>query len=224
MTLRLAALAALLTFGALAFAQDAPQPKPSARAPQERPNRNPAGDAPRDAAEPSQPEATDPEATDPKATGPKATGPEATDPKASGPKASDPKAPRPRRDPTAGAIGPLVGGAGGSRQRGFPLPQVQLKARILAKGKKPAALIDVEGNLYLVLEGSTITLQGRGFGLLTPPVRATPPRPRAGSERAGQAPAPTRAGYTSYALHVISIDANEVRIEFTGRNETITVR
>lgn len=203
MTNRLAALATLLTFGALAFAQDVPRPQRSPRKPQERPAKP--------EPQPSKP-----------ASEPEKTGPKSPDAKRSEPKTIDPT-PRPRRDPTAGAIGPLAPGAG-SAQRGFPLPQVQLKARVLTKGKKPAALIDVEGNLYLVLEGSTITLQGRGFGMLTPEVRTTPQRPQAGAAQDAQRPAPARAGYTSYALHVISIDAHEVRIEFTGRNETITVR
>ena len=91
-----------------------------------------------------------------------------------------------------------------------------IRDRILTPKHEPAALIEVNDSLYLVHAGSEITLQGRGL-------RLTPSSTRT-SSRSGQGRQGSRAGFSSYTLRVTGIDADEVRIEITRLNKTITIR
>ena len=113
-----------------------------------------------------------------------------------------------RRDPTSGAIDPTWRG---EEERGVPLPDVQIRARVLVPGQEPVALIEVNAGMYLVHEGSEITLQGQGYELTPTPGRFDDPRGR-------------RSTYSSLTLRILRIDEREVRIELSRLNETITIR
>ena len=73
------------------------------------------------------------------------------------------------------------------------------------------ALIEVNAGMYLVHEGSEITLQGQGYELTPTPGRFDDPRGR-------------RSTYSSLTLRILRIDEREVRIELSRLNETITIR
>lgn len=77
----------------------------------------------------------------------------------------------PLRDPTQpsgrleGVVGSLRMGQGTSRAAGAPgLPPVVLRGRIVGPLEPPAAMLEIDGQLYIVQQGSSLPVPSAAFG------------------------------------------------------------
>lgn len=102
--------------------------------------------------------------------------------------------------------------------RATQLPEVKLRARILAKGKEPAAMIEVNGEILMVRKGSEITLTKASSVTTQGLARQVGGD---GDKRPGTA---RQAVLSNLVLKVIKLDDKDVQFEVLATRQVLVVR